>query len=228
MTTFFTCNLLKVTQSSVVLSGKNLHILKSPAEIDFFYVNQYLLSLATAVKTPCLPLSARTPPSARSRVGLPAATRPDEDVILGSGGLVSLPHRLHQLGEEGAEAGSERDELVDEGEGALTLLPLWEHGQDVAGHGAVVEAEVEVAGRHGEALRQNGGVVRALEGDLSAGPIAGSYPEPGALLADPDHLPVTNTAPHTPGRHQDLGPHALAALWGQEGVGEGRHGAGGS
>ena len=187
-----------------------------------------MLSLATAVKTPCPPLSAQTPPSARSRVGPTAATRPDEDVILGSGGLVSLPHRLHQLGEEGAEAGSERDELVDEGEGALTLLPLWEHGQDVAGHGAVVEAEVDVAGRHGEALRQNGGVVRALEGDLSAGPIAGPYPEPGALLADPDHLPVTNTAPHTPGRHQDLGPNALAALWGQEGVGEGRHGAGGS
>ena len=98
----------------------------------------------------------------------------------------------------------------------------------MAGHWAVVEAEVEVAGRHGEALRHNSGVIRALEGDLSAGPIAGSYPEPGALLADPDHLPVTNTAPHTPGRHQDLGPHALAALWGQEGVGEGRHGAGGS
>ena len=35
MPTFFTCNLLKVTQSSVVLSGKNLHILESPAEIVF-------------------------------------------------------------------------------------------------------------------------------------------------------------------------------------------------
>ena len=87
-------------------------------------------------------------------VGPPTAACPNKDVILGSGGLVSLPHSLQQLGEESAKAGSERDELVEEWEGSLALLPLQERGQDVAGYRVVVEAEGEVAGRQGEAVGQ--------------------------------------------------------------------------
>ena len=70
-------------------------------------------------------------------------------------------------------------------------------GQDETVHRAVVEAEGEVAGPQGEAEGQDGGVVRAQEGDLSAVSVARPHPEPGALFADPDHLPVTNTAAHT-------------------------------